>query len=223
MDFIYAEELKKIFTVTGHFYELKVNGEPFQCRSCLEIFLKSKLSKNLSDPNAIVIMMNPGSSIPLDKEYKPKTFNPEQIYSKSWKKEFVPTRPDNAQYQIMRLMLLKNWEYVRVLNLSDLRNGNSSDFINEFKRARKFDPTDPHSITNANRSYELRDSCKPNNGGVIIVGWGKVKILRDAAEYVLSKFPNMVGLSAGGPWFRYPSPYMKVQKLDWLNQMVEIV
>jgi len=61
--------------------------------------------------------------------------------SRAKEKEIIPTKPDNAQYQIMRIMLLQKWEHVRVLNLSDLRNGNSGNFSIEYKELKKLVPS----------------------------------------------------------------------------------
>ena len=112
MQFIYAEKLKEKFDVFGHFYDLKLGKEIFNCRSILEIVSKNLEYKMKGLPDAFVIMMNPGSSRPLDKTYSPNLFSVDDIFSNNWKKEIVPTRPDNAQYQIMRLMLLNDWKYV---------------------------------------------------------------------------------------------------------------
>ena len=68
MEFLYAAELKKRFTCYGHFYELvMMDGEREKCRSVLEIVDTSIPQENPSDisemePDAVVIMMNPGSS-----------------------------------------------------------------------------------------------------------------------------------------------------------------
>jgi hypothetical protein len=41
MEFVYADELKTKFSVFGHFYNLEIGGELFNCRSVLEIISKS--------------------------------------------------------------------------------------------------------------------------------------------------------------------------------------
>ena len=72
MNFIYADSLKLLFNVFGHFYDLKIRKKIFKCRSVLEIVSNNlEYSPNLL-PDAVVIMMNPGSSRPLDKNYQPK-------------------------------------------------------------------------------------------------------------------------------------------------------
>ncbi len=69
--FIPADDLKYRYDVFGHFYSVEVTRNQFaQCRSVLEIVEQadtpdesSVLSKR--KPDAVFIMMNPGSSRPL--------------------------------------------------------------------------------------------------------------------------------------------------------------
>ena len=75
MNFILADELKKIYDVYGHFYNLKLSNSILKCRSVLEIKRKDNLTEI---PDIVVIMMNPGSSVPLDKSYEPETFSKEE-------------------------------------------------------------------------------------------------------------------------------------------------
>lgn len=217
MQFIYADELKSKFSTIGHFYELDINGQSFNCRSVLEIVSKSIDSISNSNPNALVVMMNPGSSSPASNSYIPKKFSVSQITSKAWVKEVIPTRPDNAQYQIMRLMLLQGWKHVRILNLSDLRNGNSGNFSIEFQKYLEVDSTVANSLLSKNRHTELLDYC--SKSGTVIAAWGSTEVLRETAKEFLKLIPNVEGLPIEEPWYRYPSPYKKNQKLDWLKAM----
>jgi hypothetical protein len=219
MEFIYADELKTKFSFFGHFYNLEIGDQIFNCRSVLEIVSKSQDDLANSKPCAVVVMMNPGSSRPLSRDYIPQTFLPDEIRSKSWKKEVIPTRPDNAQYQIMRMMLLKEWTHVRVLNLSDLRNGNSGDFAIEYKHAAQLDPSNPHSLTHEGRLLELRHYC--SESPLVIAAWGSTEVLRSSALSFLSEISDVRGLPLEAPWYRYPSPYMKDQKISWLKSMYE--
>lgn len=219
MEFIYADELKTKFSVYGHFYDLEIGGRIFNCRSVLEIVSKSADDLANSKPCAVVVMMNPGSSKPQNSKHIPQKFSPNEIRSSSWEKEVIPTKPDNAQYQIMRLMLLKDWKRVRVLNLSDLRNGNSGDFSIEYKNAETLDPTNPHSLIHKGRLAELKNYCSESS--LTIAAWGSTEVLRESASSFLSKIRNVRGLPLENPWYRYPSPYKKDQKIDWLMSIHE--
>jgi hypothetical protein len=215
MEFIPADILKKSFEVYGHFYNLKLSNSVFKCRSVLEIKRKEKLTEL---PDIIVIMMNPGSSVPLDKSYNPITYSTEE-YFKLKEKEIIPTRPDNAQYQIMRVMETNKWNFVRILNLSDLRNGNSGKFQTEFRSAEKLDKTNPHCLTHPSRKNELA-KCIKSRSNKIIAAWGDITELHDSANVLLRMDVDIIGLRKGQtPNFRYASPYMKTQKIEWLTEI----
>lgn len=214
MEFIYADALKKKFAVYGHFYSLEINRTAFSCRSVLEITSKSEGLQTQATPNAVVVMMNPGSCRPVEPDYTPRLNTVSEVTSPTWEKILVPARPDNAQYQIMRLMLLKEWKHVRILNLSDLRNGNSRDFSLDFATANSLDPSSPHSITHTGRLQELKRSCL--GVPLVIAAWGTNEVLRQMAESFLSKI-RVRGISLNRPWYRYPSPYRKDQKIEWVK------
>ena len=217
MKFIYAKELNQMFDVFGHFYNLKLSGSVFKCRSVLEIKKKNFIEKN-GHPDIIVIMMNPGSTRPVNKNFKIKTYSKKEFFSTEVK-DVVPTRPDNAQYQIMRLMIFNNWSFVRVLNLSDLRNGNSGKFKTEFVNAMKLDKSNPHSITHKDRNIELLNFLK-SKSNKIIAAWGSISELKIPAENILGLDKNIIGIVNGSsPNYRYASPYIKSQKTEWLKEI----
>ena len=134
MEFMYAAELKKRFSCYGHFYEwVAMGGERANCRSVLEIVDPSIPQENpsgisLMEPDAVVVMMNPGSSHPKDIYHIDGEIEYPQN-SGSMRKELVLTQPDNTQYQVMRIAVSKGWKHIRVLNLSDLRDPKSGSFI----------------------------------------------------------------------------------------------
>lgn len=125
--FLTARQLRERFTVVGHFYELP-SGR--RCRSVLELLSHKQAAKRTDAqrglPDAVVVMMNPGSSRPLGED--------------DWAgdapdrrpKRLVAARPDTTQYQIMRTMGYMGWEHVRVVNLSDLHESKSSAFVRDY-------------------------------------------------------------------------------------------
>ena len=227
MTFLYAPELKQIYDVYGHFYNLKIGNTVFKCRSILEITKQGKALDRTQAVDAVVIMMNPGSSKPADKAYIPKEFQLHDIFASGWTKDIIETKPDNAQYQIMRLMEFKKWQYVRVLNLSDLRNGNSGKFYDDFVRASKIDASNPHSMFHAKRKKELNKSLNLKPDAPVILGWGNEKFLCPLAEVALKSLEGhaVVGISkSDNPfYFSYPSPYLKNQKLEWLKKISKML
>ena len=225
MNFIYAGELKTRFNVFGHFYDLRLGGKVLKCRSTLDIVAADISDCSTMLPDAVVIMMNPGSSRPLDREHIPKSYTVDEIFAGRWKKESVPTRPDNAQYQIMRVMILRGWKYVKVLNLSDLRNGNSGKFGEDFANASLLDGTHPHCITHKKRRRELFDALRTKLDGPIIAAWGSIQVLRGSADAMLGCIPQIIGVRPDSalPWFSYASPYMKRQKVEWVRNILTAI
>lgn len=219
MNFLYAKELKQKYQVFGHFYDLTICDTTLNCRNILEI----RRNKTLEEiPDIIVIMMNPGSSKPLDEKHIVKNYTFEG-YLKEKNFTLIPTKPDSAQYQIMRLMELNNWNLVRILNLSDLRNGNSSNFKKEFKKALDVDTSSPHCITHPKRKKELKNALisKTNK---IIAAWGEVKELENSAKEILSLKIEAIGISRDNPiYFQYASPYYKEPKIKWLVEIQKLL
>jgi len=98
-EFIKAEELKRKYQVKGRFYILRCVNSTTRCRSLLTI----KDSTVAQKKKLLVVMLNPGSSRPLDKEY----LEPEILSTQIDKLNDVPlvdAKPDATQYQIMRVM-----------------------------------------------------------------------------------------------------------------------
>ena len=93
VNFIYAGELKTRFNVFGHFYDLRLGGKVLKCRSTLDIVAADISDCSTMLPDAVVIMMNPGSSRPLDRKYMPKPYTFNEIFTGRWKKESVPAYP----------------------------------------------------------------------------------------------------------------------------------
>jgi len=70
-------------------------------------------------PDLMVVMMNPGSSAPLNKNEN--------------ERKITLAKPDNTQRQIMQIMINGNYKYARVLNLSDIREPKSGILYNKLK------------------------------------------------------------------------------------------
>lgn len=217
MEFVLADAFKSKFSVYGHFYKLKIGSESVSCRSVLEIIQTNESGEIPETPCAVIVMMNPGSSSPKDQNYIEKEFVPSEIRSSSWFKEVIPAKPDPAQYQIMRLMLLEGWNHVRILNLSDLCNGNSGSFSTDFSHYETLDSSNPHCITDIGRRTELNRYCSKVQ--YIVAAWGREKVLLKSAEDFLENFNTVSGISVGYPCYYYASPSRKDYKLKWLENI----
>ena len=135
------------FDITGLFYES--NG--YKCRKYLDIRRKG-FSQNI--PDLMVVMMNPGSSYPLDGN----------------ENCLIPTtaEPDKTQTQIMKVMDIASLHYARILNLSDLRTPDSKELYKflDSDKSKQFE----HSIFSDNRKEDLEELFIKDVP--VIYGWG---------------------------------------------------
>ena len=205
-----AADLKKEFAVFGHFYDRKFNDEIIPCREILEIISLNNVPHDFqmlpqTQPELIVTMMNPGSSKPASNSYKPIVIcRPSDIANKRW---IVEAKSDNAQYQIMRFMLINGWSHARILNLSDLRQAKSAVFMKTWP---KF--SESHSIFSKSRKDSLTKLIgEPQK---ILLAWSQEEALLPLAKMASKSVSayKTVGLSRGEDLYAYPSPLLQKHK-----------
>lgn len=225
--FIPAEQLKQGYAVFGHFYSVELaTKEVVECRSVLEIASKARTPKDCSElsllnPNAVFIMMNPGSSKPLvevDNRIHVRAIHKLAI-------SLVPTKPDTTQYQVMRLMHYRQWRHVRVLNLSDLRSPKSPEFIKRFQHLESVVGFDSHSVFSDARTDELALKLPTGRKTPFVLAWGMSEKLNPLIERCLSRLPRKCivnGLLEPGTTnkYRHPLPSLQKDKRIWLENMV---
>lgn len=196
---------KEEFEVTAYFYN--INNLKF--RRYLEIRRKTHLDEK-NDLN--VIMMNPGSSKPKDIE---EDKNPEFL------NKFVIAHPDPTQFQIMKIMENCNLNYAKIINLSDVRNGSSSEFYkllnNELKELN-------HSIFHDENEEKLKEYL--NFDANFILGWGVNSKLNNLAKLALDKVEKLranttkvFGIKHPNNQYGYyhPLPRTVKQQSDWVE------
>ena len=230
MEFAYAAELKKRFTCYGHFYELVLmDGGRADCRSVLEI-VDSSIPQDepseisLMEPDLVVVMMNPGSSHPMDnRPVEERIEYPRQ--GDSIRKELVKTQPDNTQYQVMRVAVSKGWKHIRVLNLSDLRDPKSGGFLQKVDSLAETMGGHTHSIFCKERSAECAHALKRKTRTPILLGWGQVPGLVSLARQCLERIENESTCTIPSdvhPLLNaHPSPMLQSKKLQWLEDITQ--
>jgi hypothetical protein len=235
-DFIYAAELKKTFRCYGHFYRLHVEGvAPQLCRSVLEItseagfrtdpsnlFRNSNAAQSL--PDAIAIMMNPGSSHPIEEGDTNSLLT--MPLPAGFHKPLILTQPDNTQYQIMRIMVSMHWKHIRVLNLSDLRDPKSPSFIARTQKLAAAQPSGPtHSLFCKTRTIEREAMLHRKTGAPFIIGWGQDSGLIPLAKQCLSclEGERIIAVPAGTDpvLTAHPSPMLQKKKEAWLEAILQ--
>ena len=225
--FIPAQELKDSYDVFGHFYSVEIAPRKVvECRSVLEIMESDHVPKKTAaisnrKPDAVFIMMNPGSSRPLIEVNN--RIHAERIHELPI--SLVPTKPDTTQYQVMRLMHFCEWRHVRVLNLSDLRCSKSGEFFKQFKGLEEEHLFDAHSVFSDRRKDELVLKLTRHSAVPVIRAWGLSAELDPLIERCTSKITRhriIKGLMKEGTLnkFLHPLPSLQRQKLLWVDQMV---
>lgn len=221
VDFIYADKLKNSYNVVGRFYDLETDLKIEKCRSLLTITDISCNNKNNQD-ELLVVMLNPGGSQPADENYIIRKLKKNEINRIS-EIPLVKTKPDIAQYQIMRLMNLKKIKKAKIINLWDVRNTKSKEIIDKVKN-KSMDLDHITSIFCKEREGELKD-CIHNNP-IIILGWGNIKTQNDIAKKVKDKLSNNSGkiycvTSDSNNFVYHPSPPSQKYKERWLNEIIK--
>jgi hypothetical protein len=225
--FIPAAVLKQTFSVFGHFYAVGLpSKEVIECRSVLEIAASASAPRDRSElllkvPDALFIMMNPGSSrplVPVNNQIRARSIH-------NLAASLVPARPDTTQYQVMRLMLVCRWRHVRVLNLSDLRNANSAEFFKAFKRLEQDLGFEGHSIFSEARAAELSRRLPARGNSPLILAWGTSRRLDGLIDRCLLSLPQKgrrLGLLAEGSAnkYRHPLPSLWKDQRQWLARMI---
>lgn len=212
MEFEYAATLKTAFRVLGDFYHLDVAGESVLCRRRVEI-----LTSDMPDveanrtPDAVAILMNPGSLRLVDEAAWQVTERQPLDTAR-----LQALKPDNTQYQLMRLMRLQQWRHLRLLNLSDVCDADSQSFARRLKALLVTLPDCPHSVLHPQRQDEWERLI---GNGPVMAAWGSNAVLEPQALACLARVPDIIGVPTTEPWFRFASPYRKDQKLLWLEQM----
>lgn len=199
------------FEVRGCFYSL---GD-YPMRSRLDI---TRVDGAATEADLVVIMMNPGSSRPLpgaDSPGKPGAPKPVEPAATALRM----AKPDNTQYQIMRLMQATGSQCARLLNLSDLQTSNSAELY-RFLASPDADRL-AHSIFSPARAEELAASLPPRVP--VVYAWGVNPALMPLARMAAQalSLPRPAGLRKAGtdPAYYHPLPPVYARQIAWVQQV----
>lgn len=208
-------ELERYFDVTGRFYAIEGKVSRYLCRDLLEI--RRRRPAGVLECDAVFIMMNPGSSEPM---VEVDTLALRQA-------AMVATKPDTTQYQLMRLMGVLGWHWVKVLNLSDLRERSSEVFYQRFKEFENLEEHEGHSIFSTTREADLAAGLCRKSGAPVVLAWGVNPALRGLAQSALQALNRTVvlGLLHGnGEWaYRHPLPRTSAAQRQWRHDALELL
>ncbi|MCP4722372.1 MAG: DUF1643 domain-containing protein [Desulfobacteraceae bacterium] len=230
LEFLPAGTLKKKFEVFGHFYSVDlVSGEQINCRSVLEIVTTKDKPSDINlllerAADAVFIMMNPGSSLPLEEV---NNIIPEKQVG-GLCASLVLTKPDTTQYQVMRVMHYCGWSHVRVLNLSDLRNPKGGEFVKQYCDIENRTGFTAHSLFSDQRRDELVSNLNRKAKSPVVCAWGVSPDLDPLIERCTSKISGVqdcLGLLKPQTKNRYfhPLPTLQKSKIKWVDNMVSLI
>ena len=212
MELISKAELVKEYEVNASFYRLKFDDKVFDCRNRAII---RRIGVNQEYYDAVFILVNPGSC------------HPEMQDSIQYKNPLhgeiplIGAESDSTQCQIMRLMKLREWKQVCIINLSDLCSGNLDNFKSLLEDAKRLSYT-YHSIFSKERSKELNQIIHANKGP-FIVGWGTKDFIKPLANKALqshSSVQPVVGWQHNiKPFYYHPNQRLKEGKIEWLQRL----
>lgn len=227
MEYIPAQVLKKGYAVRGSFYDLVLDGQTIPCRNVLEIYRIGQGSRQDRDrsmffgqPDALFILMNPGSSEPREPFYQVPKLTSVELSKHLIGQRMVTAKPDTTQYQVMRIMNGRRWNHVRVLNLSDIREAKSNLFIKKVKSMSSL----THSIFCPERREELSLAINFKEHAPIVCAWGTNKGLLPLANLCQKNIPTSrtVGLPCEETGLYYhPLPSLVSKQKEWLQRMLD--
>ncbi len=190
--------LSATFEVSGCFHSRR----GYRLRSQLDIIRRSH---PVAAPDVMAVMMNPGASGPLDGEDNSR--------------EPAHAKPDQTQFQIMRVMNAAKLHHARIINLSDLRTSDSSEFFSFLRSAES--ATVDHSIFDPSRADELKTVMAA--GVPVIYAWGVSKSLTAHAQVAIKALAinDPVGQLKPGTTCAYyhPLPPVHSKQVAWVDQI----
>jgi len=219
--------LQAKYNCYGHFYSIISDNGEFPCRSVLEIVDKSIVPRKTDDllkrtPDLVAIMMNPGASKPVVEQNLKVKLNS----IPDMKIELTDTIPDKTQFQIMRIMKVKNWTHTRILNLSDLRDPESEKFYKYYESVESILGDDQHTIFSAHRTNEL--SKKLNSQPPVLAAWGVKNKLNPLINKCMAsiKKDKLIGIKKSGSKDKYYHPLLQgtpFNQKEWVEKMCKII
>tara|TARA_B100000508_G_scaffold136647_1_gene129940 strand:- start:1152 stop:1817 length:666 start_codon:yes stop_codon:yes gene_type:complete len=206
------------YSAQAHFYNIRDGIDVTQCRRSSYIISENHIGSTLdSNHDALVVMMNPGSSKPLDANHIIKEYTPETICNLHLDEELCPAKIDATMHSIKRLMHLQNWCKVKIINLSDYRTPQSNDFCDFLEMNERI----PHYITHSKREHELTNEIKLSASKTIIFAWGVDNKFDAYTAGFLKLFKRGIGVTNTYGRFIHPMGTRPPQL--WVTRMNELL
>lgn len=151
----------------------------------------------------MIVMMNPDSSHPI---------------GEFMENVLIPTKTDPTQMQIIEIMIRKNIDFVRVINLSDLREPKSCIFYSKINHSRR-DCT--HSIFDESRKHDLQEIFVEDVP--VIFAWGVNSSLDRLTQLAVDtlKINNPLGMLKNKNKYYHARPRTVKKQKEWINYILD--
>lgn len=210
MSLIPAEHLKQIFSVEAKFYHVEIENEHFLMRREARI---KRQGAACNQTDAVIVMINPSNCA-----------QGGETARSAEEAQWMSTKPNPTQYQLMNLMERKGWSLITLINLSDICEGNMGNFKmieNKFNRAGI-----AHSLFQEGNAQERETLLASANH--LIFAWGSTNVAKrlasefglfqdGAPEDLYAHAKALVASKSGFP--RHPKPATVADRVNWLEKM----
>ena len=176
MGFESAITLNEKFGSKAAFYKLEVSERVHTCSSVRKIYRKGCMN---AEADALIVLSNPGSCRPADKQALYELNPPNTIEVRMQK-----AKANHTEYQLMRLMDRMVWDLIYIIHLTDLLSKDPIDLEHDLYFM-NYNRYGGHSIFTLNRNVEIHQLIGSQTK--IIAGWGTSEIPSGASESKHSK------------------------------------
>lgn len=214
------------FEVKGSFYSIYIAKIGLiKCRNILTICRKN--DSNHIQEDAIFVMMNPGSSKPKKGSNYGKIYTLNNFVKNGGHtiNNLVDADPDNVHLYTMEIMDIKGWNKVIIVNLSDIREADSSKFKKKYRKIMKhINNKNLQTITSIFNSNRNERNIIFNNTTDVVVCWGANNpqyMTNDAIKFFNNNNITIKGLKAKK---KYGYLYLKPRgRADKVNELVKVI
>lgn len=212
-------EFRNRYIFKGQFYNTKINRKKVKCRRTLSI---KSVNSNKNKYDLLVVMMNPGSSRPLDEHAEIEEIN---NYESIREVKYLSALPDRTQYQICKVMDNCEFENALIINLSDIRESKSQLFFAHIK-TESIRKANIHSIFHIMRKEELDDLLlEVSSEAPVVLGFGvsnKLDPLIDLYnKSIIVDNYNTYSLENKKGRILHPLPQMYNKQTEWVQLITD--
>lgn len=214
MSLIPAEQLKQTFSVEAKFYHAEIENEKILMRR------EARIRRNgvfTTRADAVIVMINPSNCAQAGETAK----SPRDA-------EWIPTKPNPTQYQLMNLMERQGWNLITLINLSDICEGNIGNFNIIENKFNKMGMS--HSLFQEGNVLERQALLA--SADHLIFAWGSSTVAkRLAAQFGLFQEGSpeksyehaKAWVAADNGFPRHPKPATFADRIVWLERMEDLL